>query len=93
MVDFCWTFAAPGAHRATDAGCNASKAPTTIGGKAVYSAYFEGGMGYRNDKTTGIATGDEPESMYAVMAGKHYNKGSPPLRSIMRDLIALSLKS
>lgn len=41
----------------------------------MYSAYFEGGMGYRNDNTTGIAKGDEPETMYMVTAGKHYNSG------------------
>ena len=27
------------------------------------AAYFEGGMGYRVDKTKGIAKGDEPETM------------------------------
>ena len=27
------------------------------------------------DKTTGIATGNEPESIYAVISGKHYNDG------------------
>jgi hypothetical protein len=27
------------------------------------------------DKTTGIATGNEPESIYAVMSGTHYNGG------------------
>ncbi|CAE7315237.1 abfB [Symbiodinium sp. CCMP2592] len=41
--------------------------------RAVYGAKFEGGMGYRNDNTSNIAVGDEPESMYMVVAGKHYN--------------------
>ena len=39
----------------------------------VYGAKFEGDMGYRNDNTTGVATSDQPESMYMVVAGKHYN--------------------
>ena len=30
-------------------------------------------MGYRNDHTTGLALDDEPESIYAVMGGDHYN--------------------
>jgi hypothetical protein len=32
---------------------NASKDPISIGGNSVYGAYFEGKMGYRNDKTSG----------------------------------------
>jgi hypothetical protein len=32
-------------------------------------------MGYRNDKTAGIATGDQPEGEYMVTSGKHYNGG------------------
>ena len=29
--------------------------------------------GYRNDTATGLAVGDEPESMYMVASGTHYN--------------------
>merc|ERR1711971_664789 len=29
--------------------------------------------GYRQEKTSGIATHDDPESMYMVVAGDHYN--------------------
>ena len=29
-------------------------------------------MGYRNDNPSGLAVGDEPESMYAVMGGHHF---------------------
>ncbi|KAH8088726.1 alpha-L-arabinofuranosidase [Aureococcus anophagefferens] len=43
----------------------------------VYSLYFEGGMGYRNDNTSGVAVGDEPETIYMVASGRraarHYN--------------------
>ena len=52
---------------------NATKDKLTVGGHSVYSAYFEGEMGYRNDKTTGIATGDEAESIYMVASGTHYS--------------------
>ena len=32
-------------------------------------------MGYRIDKGNGIAKGNDPETLYAVMGGKHYNGG------------------
>lgn len=66
---------AGGAHRQQDHGVNASKEKLMVGGNPVYSAYFEGGMGYRRDNTSGIAVGDEPESMYMVTSGTHYNGG------------------
>ena len=62
-----------GAHRATDAPVNATKDPLSISGHGVYSAYFEGGMGYRRDATTGIATGDEAQTVYMVTSGTHFN--------------------
>ena len=64
-----------GNHRAPDAGVNASRLATTLHGHRIYGAFFEGGMGYRNDCTSGIATGDEPETIYMVTAGQHYNGG------------------
>lgn len=67
------TAPAGGAGRQPDVGVSASKGKITMGGHTVYGAYFEGGMGYRNDKTSGVATGDNAESMYMVTAGKHYN--------------------
>jgi hypothetical protein len=62
-----------GAHRETDAPVNATKDPLMVGGHKVYSAYFEGGMGYRIDNTTNIAVHDEPETIYMVTSGKHFN--------------------
>jgi hypothetical protein len=64
---------AGGAVKTADKPVNANKSKLTVGGHSVYAAYFEGGMGYRNNKTSGIATGDQPESMYMVTNGKHYN--------------------
>ncbi len=63
-----------GAVKTPDNPVNASKLKLNVGGHSVYGAYFEGGMGYRNNsKTTGLAKNDEPESMYMVASGKHYN--------------------
>ena len=64
-----------GAHRAEDSPCNATKEKLTVGGHPVYGAYFEGGMGYRIDKGNGIAKGNDPESLYAVFNGLHFNGG------------------
>merc|ERR1712039_932816 len=62
-----------GAAPGPDKGVIATHEKLSVGGHPVYGARFEGGMGYRNDKTTGIAKGDEPESMYMVTAHKGYN--------------------
>jgi len=58
-----------------DKGVSATRHKLNVGGHPVYGAYFEEHMGYRIENTTGIATGDEPESMYMVTAGKHFNGG------------------
>ena len=33
-----------------------------------------GGVGYRNNKTKGVATGDQPEGIYLVASGRHDNQ-------------------
>ena len=63
-----------------DKAVNASRQPLTVdnqqnGTTKVYAAYFEGGMGYRIDKTSGVAIGNEAEVIYMVTSGKHYNSG------------------
>lgn len=55
--------------------------PTTLGGQRVYGVHVVGSpswtspgqVGYRNTKTTGIAKGDNPETMYMVTDGTYYN--------------------
>jgi hypothetical protein len=37
--------------------------------------WFDPGFGYHVDQTKGIATGNAPESIFAVMSGTHYNGG------------------
>ena len=64
-----------GACRHSLPGTNATKEKLTLNGAAVYAAYFEGGMGYRKLKADGVATGDDPESMYMVTSGTHVNGG------------------
>ena len=46
-------------------------APVTLNGKKAYGVFISPGTGYRNDKTSGIATGDAAEGMYAVLDGTH----------------------
>ena len=62
-----------GAFPLPDRRCNAMKEKLKVGGHTVFSAYFEGIMGYRNDNTSGVATGDEAETIYMVTSGTHYN--------------------
>jgi len=63
------------AHGGGLAPVNATKERISIGGNSVYGAYFEGGQGYRNDVTSGVATGEGAETMYMVTRGDHYNGG------------------
>lgn len=56
---------------------NASRERIWVGGHThgVYSAYFEGNMGYRNDRTSGVATGEMEQTIYMVTSGDHVNGG------------------
>ncbi len=55
---------------------NAAEGETTVSGHRVAGIYVTGysaDIGYRATETTGIATGDEPESMYMVVDGRRYS--------------------
>jgi non-reducing end alpha-L-arabinofuranosidase len=59
---------------------NATAAKIMVNGYPVYGIYIVGtsgdnsqGMGYRNNSTTGVITGNAAEGMYMVVSGKHYN--------------------
>ncbi len=74
------TQAPPGAFSGPASGgydnlANATAAPAIAGGHEVYGVYIVPGDGYRDNSTSGIATGDEPEGMYAVVDGTHYDNG------------------
>ena len=67
------------ANGGTEAKATAAK--ITVGGHSVYGVYTTGsfdeavgGVGYRNNKTKGVATGDQPEGIYMVASGKHFNQ-------------------
>jgi hypothetical protein len=66
---------AGGAAGGPDNLANATAAPTSLNGHKAYGVYVAPGTGYRNDHTSGIATGDQPEGMYAVFDGTHFNGG------------------
>lgn len=53
----------------------ADMAPVTIAGRKAYGLYIMPGMGLRNNDARGIATGDEPEGIYYVIDGTHYDSG------------------
>jgi hypothetical protein len=60
---------------------NATAAKVKVNGHSVYGVYTTGsfdenigGVGYRNNNTKDVATGDQPEAMYMVASGKHYNQ-------------------
>ncbi len=64
-----------GAAGGPDNLASATAAPVMVGGHKAYGVYVAPGTGYRDDSTSGIATGDAPEGEYAVLDGTHYNGG------------------
>lgn len=64
-----------GAAPKPDRPVNASALPITLRGARAYGAYFGGGQGYRIDVTSGVARGNEPETLYMVTSGTHVNNG------------------
>ena len=64
-----------GAAGGPDNLANAVAAPTTLNGRRAYGVYVAAGTGYRDDHTSGIATGDQPEGEYAIFDGTHHNSG------------------
>jgi len=56
-----------------DLPADASSAPVTLRGQRAYGVYINPGNGYRIDDTNGVATGNEPEGLYAIFDGTHYN--------------------
>jgi hypothetical protein len=53
----------------------ATRSKDTISRHIVYPLYTESGEGYRNNKTNGVATGNQNEGMYVVASGTHVNNG------------------
>jgi non-reducing end alpha-L-arabinofuranosidase len=53
----------------------ADMAPITIGAHKAYGVYIMPGMGFRNNDATDLAINDEPEGIYYVIDGTHYDSG------------------
>ncbi len=53
----------------------ADMAPALLDGHKVYGVYIMPGMGYRCNNARGLAVDDEPEGMYYVIDGTHYDSG------------------
>jgi non-reducing end alpha-L-arabinofuranosidase len=64
----------PGGNGGQDVGALASALPVMAGGHKVYGLYVSAAVGYRNNVTTGVATGSQPEGMYMVTEGTHANR-------------------
>jgi non-reducing end alpha-L-arabinofuranosidase len=64
-----------GGNGAADSPANASALPVLAGGNHVYGVYISPGMGYRDDSTSGVATGSDPQGAYMVTSGTHVNSG------------------
>ncbi|HEY3750857.1 MAG TPA: arabinofuranosidase catalytic domain-containing protein [Pseudonocardiaceae bacterium] len=66
---------AGGAAGGPDALANADALPITAGGHKVYGVFVAPGVGYRDDTTSGVATGSAAQGVYMVAAGGHVNSG------------------
>ncbi len=53
----------------------ADMAPITIMGHKAYGTYIMPGMGLRNNNAAGMAINDEPQGIYMVFDGTHYDSG------------------
>ncbi|EUC41055.1 carbohydrate-binding module family 42 protein [Bipolaris oryzae ATCC 44560] len=74
------TQAPPGAFNGPDVGgydnlASAIGAPVSLGGKKAYGVFISPGTGYRNNNVKGSAVKDQPQGIYAVLDGTHYNGG------------------
>ena len=60
-----------GGAAGADTASSANAAQITIAGHEAYGVYINGsGNGYRDDATSGVATGDNPEGEYEVLDGR-----------------------
>ncbi len=69
------TIGPAGGNGGADIGANAAGLPVMAGGHKVYGVYISPGMGYRDDHTSGVATGSQPQGAYMVASGTHVNNG------------------
>ena len=72
--------APPGTFQGPDKGsfnnpALADMAPALLDGHKVYGVYIMPGMGYRCNDARGLAVDDEPEGLYYVIDGTHFDSG------------------
>ncbi|MBP5646206.1 MAG: lamin tail domain-containing protein [Bacteroidaceae bacterium] len=53
----------------------ADMAPVSVNGHKAYGAYFMPGMGLRNNNASYMPINDEPEGIYYVVNGNHFDSG------------------
>lgn len=56
------TIEGPGGNGGQDVGAIANALPVTVDGHAAYGVFVSAGVGYRDNSTTGIATGSSPRA-------------------------------
>jgi hypothetical protein len=66
---------AGGYVKTPDKEADATALKLTVSGHTVYGVHLPSGVGYRIDKTSGIATGDQAETAYMVTGGTYVNGG------------------
>jgi hypothetical protein len=64
-----------GANPNPDVAANPNAAHVVVNGQKVYGLYVGPGVGYRDDHTSGIPTGGQPQGAYMVASGTHVNSG------------------
>nr|WP_294792893.1 arabinofuranosidase catalytic domain-containing protein [uncultured Mucilaginibacter sp.] len=74
------TEAPPGTFKGPEKGAYdalpiADMAPVTISGHKAYGVFIMPGMGLRNNNARDLAINDEPEGIYYVINGKHFDSG------------------
>ncbi|CAI6339123.1 unnamed protein product [Periconia digitata] len=64
---------ATGNQTGPDRLADATAAPVKVDGQKAYGVFISQGVGYRQDVTKGVVTGDKEEGMYFVVDGTHSN--------------------
>ena len=64
-----------GGNGKADTPANASALPVMAGGNKVYGVDISPGNGYRDDSTSGVATGSSPQGAYMVTSATRVNNG------------------
>ena len=62
-----------GGHGKADTGARADALPVSVGGHEAYGLLVRPGIGYRNDRANGVATNGQPEAIYMVVSGTHFD--------------------